>query len=164
MISVFSDDAKWAAMKIIVESWQGTPYRHLQCAKGRGADCVLFLGACHIEAGFLSRLDYEYYSRDWHLHTNKEFVLESFFEHAKEHMPGGYLFIEVDPENLMRGDLVCFSTTITGVSNHAGMVWDDGRMFHSAGRKGVHLSRFGRYFRERLTRAFRLMEGGGDGN
>ena len=40
----FDNEAAWEAFRAEAESWLGTPYRHLQRCKGRGADCTLFVG------------------------------------------------------------------------------------------------------------------------
>ena len=34
----FGNEAAWEAFRAEAESWIGTPYRHLQRCKGRGAD------------------------------------------------------------------------------------------------------------------------------
>ena len=39
----FDNEAAWEAFRAEAESWLGTPYRHLQRCKGRGADCTLSL-------------------------------------------------------------------------------------------------------------------------
>lgn len=65
----FDNEAAWEAFRAEAESWLGTPYRHLQRCKGRGADCTLFVGQALLDAGLLTRLEYDYYPRDWHEHT-----------------------------------------------------------------------------------------------
>ena len=71
-MNYFDDDAAWEAFRAEAESWLGTPYRHLQRCKGRGADCTLFVGQALLDAGLLTRLEYDYYPRDWHEHTRDE--------------------------------------------------------------------------------------------
>ena len=48
----FDNEAAWEAFRAEAESWLGTPYRHLQRCKGRGADCTLFVGQALLD-GFL---------------------------------------------------------------------------------------------------------------
>ena len=50
-MNYFDDDAAWEAFRREAESWLGTPYRHLQRCKGRGADCTLFIGQALLDAG-----------------------------------------------------------------------------------------------------------------
>ena len=47
----FDNEAAWEAFRAEAESWLGTPYRHLQRCKGRGADCTLFVGQALLDAG-----------------------------------------------------------------------------------------------------------------
>ena len=52
----FDNEAAWEAFRAEAESWLGTPYRHLQRCKGRGADCTLFVGQALLDAGLLTHL------------------------------------------------------------------------------------------------------------
>ena len=54
----FDNEAAWEAFRAEAESWLGTPYRHLQRCKGRGADCTLFVGQALLDAGLLTHLEY----------------------------------------------------------------------------------------------------------
>jgi cell wall-associated NlpC family hydrolase len=159
MIPIFHADEDWQRVAVIAESWLDTPYRHLQHCKGRGADCTLFLGDVLVEAGYLAELEYDYYPRDWHLHTDDEFVLESALRHWREHMCPGYGVGEFDPRQITpeRGDMVAFSTTKRGVSNHVGLVWGDGTMIHAIIHRGVSFMPLGRWWCDRMTTAFRFM-------
>ena len=83
----FGNEAAWEAFRAEAESWIGTPYRHLQRCKGRGADCTLFVGQALVDAGLLTRLEYGYYPRDWHEHTRDEYVLEASHRHMRDCTP-----------------------------------------------------------------------------
>jgi cell wall-associated NlpC family hydrolase len=142
MMPVFVDDERWAAMEAIARSWIGTPYRHMQCVKGRGADCALFIGGCFLEAGYLTRIDKpRYYPRDWALHTDDEYVLEGMYENTQKNLlPGLKLLPVPDYEYLLRGDWVAMSTTRRGVKNHACIMLDECAFIHSSMRSGVGIS------------------------
>ena len=81
-MSIFEKDILWERFLIICEDWYGTPYSHMQKAKRRGVDCTLFIAECLREAGFISKVEYDYYPRDWHIHTNEEIVLNNIKNHA----------------------------------------------------------------------------------
>ena len=85
----FDNEAAWEAFRAEAESWLGTPYRHLQRCKGRGADCTLFVGQALLDAGLLTRLEYDYYPRDWHEHTRDEYVLEASHRHMRDYSASG---------------------------------------------------------------------------
>ena len=158
MFPLFESEAEWGRTASIAKSWQGTPYRHLQATKGRGADCTLFLGACFVEAGYLDRLEYEHYPKDWHLVTEDEFVLESIFRHFQNHLRPGLTIVEFPAQaaKVLRGDVITFATTKKNVSNHAGMVWGDGTMINSIGKHGVSFSKLNSWWMRHSTRLFRL--------
>lgn len=85
----FDNEAAWEAFRAEAESWLGTPYRHLQRCRGRGADCTLFVGQALLDAGLLTRLEYDYYPRDWHEHTRDEYVLEASHRHMRDYLRPG---------------------------------------------------------------------------
>ena len=103
------------------ESWLGTPYRHLQRCRGRGADCTLFVGQALLDAGLLTRLEYDYYPRDWHEHTRDEYVLEASHRHMRDYLRPGLEMASLPVGTpLLRGDWLAFSTTERRVTNHCG--------------------------------------------
>ena len=161
MRGIFEAEREWERFQAIAVSWLGTPYRHLQAAKGRGADCTLFVGSCLVEAGYMTRLDYDYYPRDWHVHTGREFVLESAHKHFRENMAQGYAVERLDPqeEALQRGDMVAFKTPGSQVTNHAGLVWPDGTMINSMNSRGVCFLPLTDQWMRRATTIFRFTEG-----
>ena len=91
--------------------------------KGRGADCTLFVGQALLDAGLLTRLEYDYYPRDWHEHTRDEYVLEASHRHMRDYLRPGLEMasLPVGPP-LLRGDWLAFSTTERRVTNHVA-VW-----------------------------------------
>jgi len=160
-ISYFADGKTWTRYKKILFSWIGTPYRHLTMVKGRGADCTLFIAAVLIEAKVMSRIEYDYYPKDWHIHTTEEKVLDGFFRHMTTGCFPGFTFARLDtghPKH--RGDILTFSTTSTGVSNHAGVYLGDDKMIHSIEQRGVSVIPCGNFFTNKMTGIFRLIREG----
>ena len=159
MRPLFSNNAVWAAYEAILISWLGTPYRHMQRCKGRGADCTLFFAACLEEAGILTRVDYGYYPRDWHIHTYEELVLTSIHANMDRHTKPGLRLVEMGLNTpLMRGDIVCFKISHTGVTNHAGVMLAPGEFIHAGNFCGVTRQFLDDRYQGRLSTFFRFYE------
>lgn len=159
MKACFADDRRWQTYEAILKSWQGTPYRHLTMVKGRGADCTLYLAACLLEAGLLTKVEHDYYPRDWHIHTKQEIVLQGFFHHVDHHLAEGLTVMRRENSSkLLRGDVLSFATTRTGVSNHCACYLGNGEMIHSINQRGVSETQYGGYWQRKLTAVFRFME------
>ena len=156
------NEAAWEAFRAEAESWLGTPYRHLQRCKGRGADCTLFVGQALLDAGLLTRLEYDYYARDWHEHTRDEYVLEASHRHMRDYLRPGLEMASLPVGTpLLRGDWLAFSTTERRVTNHCGLVWpcaDGGfQMLHAINDRGVSFTPLGNWWLRRMTRHFRIV-------
>lgn len=166
----FANDATWRKYLRELESWKGTPYRHLQMVKQKGADCTLFIAATWLHMGILKKIVHDYYPRDWYNNGDSEMVLDHFYHHFSEHAGDGFTFArikekeeEFDIDQLMRGDMVCFAMNTTGITNHAGVYVESGSMIHchNSARKGVTISQFGhsgRYWHRHLTYVFRIVK------
>lgn len=161
MVPYFEDDRAWERFLRIIDSWEGTPYKHLGMTKGREADCTLFIGGCLIEAGILLRVEHDYYPRDWHVHTSQELILESFERHFRNHLAHGFTIAEVDAhaEGLYRGDVLVFSTVKTLVSNHAGIFLGDGRFANAINGRGFCYLKLRQGWIDQMTHSFRIMRG-----
>lgn len=167
----FENDDNWARMWEEMESWRGTPYRHLTMAKGRGADCTLFIGGVWKACGVLDDVTYDYYPKDWHEHTEEELVLESIFRHYQDHCREGLevkRFGPLDESELIRGDLITFNYPGRHifVSHHAalwiGTIFETRQrkiMINSIEQKGVIHMQYGTFWKNRLTNVFRVMGG-----
>lgn len=155
----FIDDKIWYKFKKIYEGWLGTPYRHLTMVRGRGADCTLFIGACWLEQGILKEVTYDYYPKDWHIHTKVEFVIDGLHRHFADHCNKGFGIDKLPPDSeKMRGDMLAFATTATGVSNHTSIYLNDGWMIHSINNRGVSYFPFGGFWDRKITAIFRIMK------
>jgi len=162
---VFTNDAIWIEFYKILQSWKGTPYRHLQSVKGRGADCALFLANCFIEGKFIKEvpLTIEYYPRDWHQHSTEEIVLNSFRTFSEKNLFPNYVFTEFSygEQDLLRGDVVTFKTS-KKVTNHTVIMIDSEKFIHCTNRGGVLESSlnakilFSSTWKEKISKIFRL--------
>ena len=166
-VPYFYDDQAWDLCRKEMLSWEGTPYRHLTMVKGRGADCTLFVGAVWKSLGILEYVTHDYYPRDWHIHTSLELVKNGFEWHFRNALRKGYSMIDVDNRtDFIRGDVLCFATTSTGVTNHTA-IWcgywpetkEKDQMFNSidSSRRGVCRIKYGSWWRARLTSILRVM-------
>ena len=135
---VFAQDFMFNKLVEILESWKGTKYRHLTGVKGRGADCSLYLAHCFLELGLLTKIEHDYYSRDWHIHTKNQLVRDGFTKHLSENMAEGHTGFYTDTDaDPMRGDLVGFSMRCNGITNHVACYIGDGICWHSIEGRGV---------------------------
>lgn len=160
MIPLFKDDGQWNRVVRIADDWVGTPYRHLQMVKGRGADCALFLAAVLLEAGVFNNVSYDYYSKDWFMHTKHELIIEGLLRHLEQNVSNGYLGKVVHYpkfEDLVRGDIVGFSTVTSGATNHASMYLGNSKMIHSVYGRDVRKTQFGSFWKRKITVLFRVM-------
>lgn len=157
MIPFFENQDNIKAFDTSLKSWINTPYMHLTQVKGRGADCVLFIGACLKDIGVFSKLDVEYYSRDWNVFGTKEIALDSFKKNF-QNMPNNLEFKEHDiNDSDMYGDIIGFSMYWkTMLTNHAAVYIGENKIIHSINRKGVNIIPFSNPMRLRQTKRFRL--------
>lgn len=166
----FENNENWERMWAEMEAWKGTPYRHLTMAKGRGADCTLFIGGVWKACGVLDDVTYDYYPKDWHEHTQDELVLESIFRHYQDHCQKGLKlerFGALKTDELMRGDLITFNYPARGITvSHHAALWigtimktrQRKIMINSIEGRGVVHLQYGSFWENRLTNVFRVME------
>jgi len=155
----FKSDTAWRQIQEIIDSWMGTPYKHLQMVKGRGADCTLFIAACWKELGILTEVTFDYYSRDWHIHTKEELVLNGLYRHFADHCHNGFTIEKLLPTEVkFRGDMLVFATTKTGVTNHASIYLGEKMMAHSINQRGVSRFPFGGFWERKIKAIFRIMQ------
>jgi cell wall-associated NlpC family hydrolase len=120
----FERDDRWENCLEEMESWMGTPYRHLKMTKGRGADCTLFLASIWKYCGVLTEVKYDYYSRDWYVHTNENLVMDSLVYHMRHCTAPGIAIVaqgRKDRDIFYRGDMIGFSFRENGIVNHAAL-------------------------------------------
>lgn len=134
MTPYFDKPERREALIAAMDAWDGTPYRHMTQVKGRGVDCTLLVANCFKDIGALQKIEYQYYPHDWHLNGTREVVLEYMLYHLTHYMAPGIVAHEVtDPQ---WGDLIMYSTTPTGVSNHSTIYLED-RFFNAINTLGA---------------------------
>ena len=164
----FEDAENWAKSKSVLDSWIGTPYRHLWMKKGRGADCSLFIGAWLMELGIIKEVLHDFYPKDWYLHNEVEIIKEVFSKNIATQMNDGFdlQLIPMDAIEegipLMRGDMPTFCTVpSTNVTNHAGILLDPPKEFiHSIQGRGVSFMQLGSFWISKMTSVYRVVHHG----
>ena len=162
LVPYFCNSDRWNKFKEELISWEGTPYRHFQRAKGYGADCTLFVGQSFINVGILKKLDYDYYSKDWHLHTDNPIVEDSIHTNFNLNVIDKNLSFKkilFTEGNFLRGDFILIATVKNSLSNHCAIMWDDNkRMIHSINHAGVELTHYVRWWKRHTRYLIRLFE------
>ena len=161
----FEDIENWNRAKAVIDSWLGTPYRHLWMKKGRGADCSLFIGAILQELGIITSVKFSFYPPDWYLHTTIEVIRDAFADNIASQMVEGFDLQLILPDALelgiplMRGDMPVFCMVpATGVSSHTGMLMDPPTDFvNSIQRRGVSFQQFGGFWKSKMTAIYRVV-------
>src|SRR6266404_817315 len=111
------------------QSWLGTPFEHLQRCKGAGVDCGQFLLGVYHNAGCIPHVIPDYYPRDFHLNSDREWYQEIILRFARE-IPG--------PPN--PGDLALFKLNDGLVYSHGAIVTSWPKVIHSFIHRGVVLA------------------------
>ena len=156
-MNYFSKDSNWQKFKKILLSWIGTPYRHFARVKGRGADCTMFVGAAWKELGVLTDVEFYYYPPDWYQHSADNRIIEGITKHFEEFAISGIGMSRHKPsEEMIRGDLIVFSTNKKGVLNHAGIYMGHKGMIHASNSRGVTLFELDDVWRKRIKVFFRV--------
>ena len=158
----FCNPDNWNRYKEELLSWIGTPYRHYQKAKGYGADCTMFIAASLVNIGVLSKITYEYYSKDWHVNTDEPVVENGIAQNFNENASADNLkFLKVlkNNDDYVRGDIVLIWTVKPCLSNHCSVIWDDHKqMIHSINHAGVELTNYVRWWKRHTRYKLRLFE------
>ena len=161
MKKYFENDNNYKRFERVINSWIGTPYKHLTLVKGRGADCALFIGGVMRDCGIIKKVVYDYYPRNWHIHTKQEYVLNGINKHITEQAIDGITIERYAPDEeieFYRGDILTFTMRDNAITNHAAYYIEGGFLIHSMQRVGVHKITIPSFFIQHLTNIFRLME------
>ena len=101
----------------------------------------MFVGQVYVDMGILSALTYEYYSRDWHLHTNDTVVEDSIIENFNNNVTDKSLsFKRVlrSDGDLVRGDFLLMAMVNKNIANHMAILLESvDKMIHAHQRKCV---------------------------
>jgi len=158
----FCNQKNWENFKAEILSWVGTPYRHLQKAKGYGADCTMFAGQCFVNVGVLDKLTYEYYSKDWHIHTDDPLVENSIHLNLNENLIDKKMVFKKifnAHDHYVRGDCVLMGLAKPHISNHCSILLDDGeKMIHCINNAGVEVTHYVKWWKRHTRYKIRLFE------
>ena len=162
LVPYFCNPDNWNKFKEELLSSEGTPYRHFQRAKGYGADCTMFIGQAYVNIGLLKELTYDYYSKDWHLHTNNPIVEDSIHRNFNENIIDKRLSFKkilYTENDYIRGDFILIATVKNSLSNHCSIMWDDGkRIIQSINHAGVELTHYVRCWKRHTRYKIRLFQ------
>ncbi|MBN2568122.1 MAG: hypothetical protein JXB42_01695 [Deltaproteobacteria bacterium] len=116
MACYFDDAEKQKKLKDVLDSWLNTPFRHRCGVKGKGCDCIHFVGKVLEEMGVFKWrksliLDYP---RDWHLHRTKELLMDGILRELNVE--------KVEYPDLKNGDICLFR--YGRASAHAALYFD----------------------------------------
>jgi cell wall-associated NlpC family hydrolase len=139
-------------------NWQGVKYLHGGANK-YGVDCAKLIFLIFKNLGVLkpdSTIKIENYSKDWYLHNNKQFLIESFesyFENLKPRLVALEIFTD---RYYKMGDCLFFSYAKNGIANHVSIYAGKEKLYHCLNRDGVCYSSFGFSWKSRFIKAYRL--------
>lgn len=71
-----------AAVIAEARGWIGTPFHHRQRTRGRGVDCVNLLIAVYAAVGLVPEISLPWYPHDWHMHRDRELLIETLERYA----------------------------------------------------------------------------------
>jgi NlpC/P60 family putative phage cell wall peptidase len=127
-------------------SWIGTPYRHQASLKGVGCDCLgLVRGVWRAAIGEEPERAPPY-ARDWAEASGDE----AFARAARTHL------IEIEPAQVLPGDVVLFRYAPRYPAKHAAIVTDPALMVHAHDGARVAEVSIAPWWRRRLAYAFRF--------
>jgi len=150
-MELFTDKMQWYKFIKILLGWLGTPHKHLQMEKGKGADCALFIAACLKEYGVLKKITFKEIPRFWHFITDKnEVILDHILQYIQENFNDNFTLKKVDTP--MRGDIITFNLR-SKVSNHMGVYFGNGLIINSINNRGVCIIPI---FTNRITNIYRI--------
>lgn len=165
----FKNNAIWEKYLRVIHSWKDTPFRHMKMEKGRGADCMMFIGGTWIEMGILQKAEFEYYPRDWPHNDNKEVLLEYAEHHIRNCLCPGFLIERYSLQSLareyepMRGDVITYATVRKAdkskiVTNHSGLYIGENQQMMTIEKIGVHVTTYTNWWKRIQTYAFRVFK------
>lgn len=105
-------------------SWQATPFRHGAAIRGIGVDCIHLVHAVLSAVGLIDA-EVPFYPPDWHLHHDRERLIEGL-------EAAGFVRVELPYEV---GDV--FVYRYGRAASHCGLYVGDGRIVHAATRDQV---------------------------
>lgn len=146
----FDDIEKQKQLKKILDEWVGTPFRHRCGVKGKGSDCIFFVGRVFEEMRLLT-LNEKFvpvYPKDWHIHNTRELLSEAVEK---------YLNVKkVDFLMPKNGDI---HLSHFGKAASHGSIYFNGYGYQSLTNIGVRKINFtDKKFRKRIKFAYRILK------
>lgn len=151
VIYFFEDIEKQKELKIILDEWKGTPYKHHTGVKGMGCDCIHFVGCVMEEIGLLSfdRKTVPQYPRDWHLHNTREILAEGIEKRLNVNKHG-------INDDMLNGDIIL--SHYGKASSHAGIFFDN-YVYQALDGIGVRKINFGdQKFKKQMKFVYRILK------
>ena len=126
--------------------WLGTPYRHQQCLRGVGCDCLgLVRGIWQALYGSAPPVAQDY-ARDWSVRASSDVLLDAARDHC----------IEIGLADILPGDLLVFRWTPESVSRHLAVLATPTSIIHAYERHAVTESALVPSWRRRIAGGFRF--------
>lgn len=144
----FASTEKQKQLKIILDSWIGTPFRHHCGVKSLGCDCIHFVARAFEELEVVNVGEIPNYAKDWHVHNTRELLAEAIEK---------YLNVKkVGLSGLQNGDIVL--SHFGKAASHAGIFFN-GYVYQSLTKIGVKKINFtDKKFRKYMRFAYRLLK------
>lgn len=138
--------------ELIIEEtrkWIDTPYHHKARVCGVGVDCAMLVLAIGYRVGLVTKEQFDNppdYSVHWHLHNNKELLIEIL---------NNYGCIEIPIMEAQAGDILTFKYGRT--TSHLGILINESQIVHARMDAGkVVVNTLNGELLERLTHAYRF--------
>lgn len=159
MKPAFEDENLWRIFKEELLTWEGTPYRHLQCTKGAGADCTLFLADVLLKTGILLKVERpRYYAKDWYVDPNNSIIHEQFQQNFNKHSNPKYQWEFSTGVGEVKGDILLFSLKKNRQPHHSAILLEKNNIFHVSENQAAMVSKLTPKFKKYCKAFYRLME------
>jgi len=147
----FDNKEKDAQLKIILDEWLDTPFKHHCGVKNLGCDCIHFAIRVFEEMGLMAYTKdmIPDYPRDWHLHNTREALLEAIFKHLDVEQ------IELNSNVHINGDIIL--SHYGQASSHVGILYGK-HVYQSLTGLGVKRIHFDdQKFKKQMKFIFRIL-------
>ena len=147
-MDLFESKEKQNELKMILDSWVNTPFKHHCGVKNKGCDCIHFVARVFEEMGIVTLSKVPNYPRDWHLHNTRELLSEAI---------ENYLTVEkVKLNSLKNGDIIL--SHYGKAASHAA-IYFDGYVYQAIIDIGVCKINFkDKKFKKIMKFAYRIKE------
>ena len=148
----FDNLEKQKELKIVLDSWLNTPFKHRCGAKGLGCDCIHFAAKVLEELKIITWRKHlvKDYPKDWHLHNTRELLCEAIESELKVEK-----FDVQSIQNFMNGDLVILH--IGQAAAHASILFDDYLYQALVGSGVVKILRYDKTMRRQMKFVYRIL-------